>query len=160
MKASIIATVFLAGFISAHLVQAQRQDPPRVPAERVTGIGGIFIKARDPRALREWYGDKLGFPRQEGAVPPLFLWREREAPETVGTTVWGLFRSDTKYFEPSQASFMINYRVRNLDRMLAQLRAQGVTVDTKVVDDFNGRFAWVMDPEGNKIELWEPKPGF
>jgi catechol 2,3-dioxygenase-like lactoylglutathione lyase family enzyme len=158
MKTAVIATIFLAGFISGHMSQAQPSSPP--PVERVTGIGGIFIKAKDPRTLREWYGDKLGFPRQEGAVPPLFLWRERETPETVGTTVWGLFRSDTKYFEPSHASFMINYRVRNLDRMLAQLRAQGVSVDTKVVEDFNGRFAWVMDPEGNKIELWEPKAGF
>ena len=161
MKTAVIAGIFVAGFISGHMAQAQPQ-PQRSspPAERVSGIGGIFIKAKDPRALREWYGDKLGFPRQEGPVPPLFLWRERETPDTVGTTVWGLFRADTKYFEPSQASFMINYRVRSLDRMLAQLRAQGVSVDTKVVDEFNGRFAWVMDPEGNKIELWEPKPGF
>jgi catechol 2,3-dioxygenase-like lactoylglutathione lyase family enzyme len=160
VRRAIIAVVFVTGFAAGQITPAQPQPPSRPPAERVTGIGGIFIKAKDPRALREWYGDKLGFPRQEGAVPPLFLWRERETPETVGTTVWGLFRSDTKYFEPSQASFMINYRVRNLDRMLAQLRAQGVSVDTKVVDDFNGRFAWVMDPEGNKIELWEPKAGF
>jgi len=75
----------------------------------------------------------------------------------VGITVWSLFRSDTDYFAPSQAPFMVNYRVRNLDRMLVQLRATGVSVEAKVVDDFNGRFTWVVDPEGNKIELWEPK---
>lgn len=160
MKAAVIVVVFIAGFAAGHVTQAQPQSLPPLPAERVSGIGGIFIKAKDPRALGQWYADRLGVPRQEGAVPPLFLWRERETPATVGSTVWGLFRSDTKYFEPSQASFMINYRVRNLDRMLAQLRAHGVSVEPKVIDDFNGRFAWVMDPEGNKIELWEPKAGF
>jgi catechol 2,3-dioxygenase-like lactoylglutathione lyase family enzyme len=161
MRAAIVAAVFVAGFISGQITQAQQsKEAPALPAERVSGIGGIFIKAKDPKTLGLWYSDKLGVPRPEGPVPPLFLWRERDDPNLVGTTVWGLFRADTKYFEPSQSSYMINYRVRNLDRMLAQLRAQGVRVDTKVIDDFNGRFAWVMDPEGNKIELWEPKAGF
>jgi len=160
VRGAIIAVVFVAGFAAGQITQAQPQPSSPPPAERVTGIGGVFIKAKDPRALGQWYRDTLGFPRGEGAVPPLFLWRERETPDTVGTTVWGLFRSDTKYFEPSQSSFMINYRVRNMDRMLAQLRVQGVSAEPKVVDDFNGRFAWVMDPEGNKIELWEPKTGF
>ena len=160
MRAAIVAAVFVAGFISGQITQAQSKEAPALQAERVSGIGGIFIKAKDPKALGLWYSDKLGLPRPEGPVPPLFLWRERDDSNLVGTTVWGLFRADTKYFAPSQSSFMINYRVRNLDRMLAQLRALGVPVDTKVVDDFNGRFAWVMDPEGNKIELWEPKAGF
>jgi predicted enzyme related to lactoylglutathione lyase len=78
----------------------------------------------------------------------------------VGSTTWTLFPSTTKYFAPSDATFMINYRVRNLDAMLAQLRALGVAVDPKVTEDFNGKFAWIVDPEGNKIELWEPKPGY
>lgn len=160
MKAAVIVAVFVAGFISGQIARAQPKDVPPLPAERVSGIGGIFIKAKDPKMLGLWYSDKLGVPRPDGPIPPLFLWRERDDANLVGTTVWGLFRADTKYFEPSQSSFMINYRVRNMDRMLAQLRAQGVKVDTKVVDDFNGRFAWVMDPEGNKIELWEPKAGF
>jgi predicted enzyme related to lactoylglutathione lyase len=160
MRLVIAAAVFAGGILTGRLIGAQPKEPAPLPAERVSGIGGIFIKARDPRALGQWYSDKLGVPRPEGPVPPLFLWRERDDSKAVGTTVWGLFRSDTKYFAPSTSSFMINYRVRNLDRMLAQLRAQGVQVDTKVVDDFNGRFAWVMDPEGNKIELWEPKEGF
>ena len=81
------------------------------------------------------------------------------ASGSQGYTVWALFRSDTKYFAPSEAPFMINYRVRNLDRMLAQLRANGVTVEAKISEEFNGRFAWIVDPEGNKVELWEPKEG-
>jgi predicted enzyme related to lactoylglutathione lyase len=76
------------------------------------------------------------------------------------TTIWGLFPETTKYFAPSPAPFMINYRVRNLEALLTQLRSAGVTVEGKVVEDFNGKFAWVVDPEGNKIELWEPKPGY
>jgi predicted enzyme related to lactoylglutathione lyase len=160
MRAVIIATVFAAGFISGHIIQAQSKDAPALPAERVSGIGGIFIKAKDPKALGQWYSDKLGVPRPDGQIPPLFLWREREDSSRIGVTVWGLFNANTKHFLPSTSSFMINYRVRNLDRMLEQLRAQGVQPEGKVVEDFNGRFTWVMDPEGNKIELWEPKPGF
>jgi predicted enzyme related to lactoylglutathione lyase len=151
MRAIVVAAIFAAGFISGQLIQAQSKEAP-LPAERVSGIGGIFIKAKDPKGLGQWYGDKLGVP--------LFLWRERDDSNAVGTTVWGMFPADTKYFAPSTSSFMINYRVRNLDRMVAQLSAQGVKIEGKIVDDFNGRFTWVMDPEGNKIELWEPKPGF
>ncbi len=129
-------------------------------AERATGIGGVFFKARDPKTLGAWYRDKLGIammaPDQQFSI---FRWREREDSERVGSTAWALFPSASTYFAPSQATFMIDYRVRDLDRMLAQLRAQGVDVESKVTEDFNGRFAWVVDPEGNKIELWEPKAG-
>ena len=90
----------------------------------------------------------------------MFLWRERQDSSREGTTVWGVFPETTKYFAPSPAPFMINYRVRNLEALLTQLRSAGVTVDGKVVEDFNGKFAWVVDPEGNKIELWEPKAGY
>ncbi len=160
MKAHIVAAVFLVGFVSGVLAAAQKPAPPALPAERVTGIGGVFFKAKDPEALSAWYREKLGVPVTAGAEYSLFEWRERDDPKRAGTTVWSLFSSGTTYFAPSQASFMINYRVRNLDRMLAQLRALGVSVDQKVADDFNGRFAWVMDPEGNRIELWEPKAGY
>jgi catechol 2,3-dioxygenase-like lactoylglutathione lyase family enzyme len=160
VRIPVIAVVFVVGFVSGQWLQAQATPEPQRPAERVTGIGGIFIKAKDSKMLGQWYSDKLGVPRPDGPVPPLFLWRERDDANRVGTTVWGLFPADTKHFAPSTSSFMINYRVRNMDRMLAQLRAAGVQLDGKIVDDFNGRFAWVMDPEGNKIELWEPKEGF
>lgn len=160
MKPAVIALVFVVGFVSGQIAQAQKQEAPPLPAERVTGIGGIFIKAKDPKVLTAWYNDQLGVPRANGAVPPIFQWRALDDPARVGTTVWGLFRADTKYFAPSTAPFMINYRVNNLEGLLARLRAAGVTIEGKVVEDFNGKFGWVMDPEGNKIELWEPKPGF
>jgi len=132
---------------------------PPAPAGHITGVGGVFFKAKDPKALSGWYRENLGVAGKGGAPWSAFDWREREDPAELGTTVWALFKSDTKYFAPSQAPFMINYRVRNLDRMLAQLRANGVTVEPKIAEESNGRFAWVVDPEGNKIELWEPKEG-
>jgi catechol 2,3-dioxygenase-like lactoylglutathione lyase family enzyme len=158
VRANIVAAVFMVGFVSGLLASAQKQDRG-LPAERVTGIGGVFFKARDPKALGVWYREKLGLAVTDGAAFSLFEWREREDSGRVGTTAWSLFRSDTKYFAPSQATFMINYRVRDLDRMLAQLRTLGVGVESKVTEDVNGKFAWVVDPEGNKIELWEPKAG-
>jgi catechol 2,3-dioxygenase-like lactoylglutathione lyase family enzyme len=159
VRATIVAAVFMVGFVSGLLAAGQQQASPGLPAERVTGIGGVFFKARDPKALSVWYRDKLGLGVTDGAAFARFDWREREDSGRVGTTAWSLFRSDSNYFAPSQAAFMINYRVRDLDRMLAQLRTLGVGVESKVTEDFNGKFAWVVDPEGNKIELWEPKAG-
>ena len=155
-----IAAVFLVGFVAGQLTVAQNQQPHDLPAERVTGIGGVFIKARDPKALSAWYREKLGLAVSDGAEWVPFQWRQQDDPAKMGTTVWALFRSDSKYFEPSQATFMVNYRVRDLDRMLAQLQALDVAVEGQVVEEFNGKFAWVLDPEGNKIELWEPKLGY
>ena len=160
MRAHIVTAVFLVGFVSGLVVAAQKPEQPALPAERVTGIGGVFFKAKDPKALSAWYRDKLGVPLQSGAEFGLFLWREREDQARMGTTVWSLFPADTKYFGPGPSSVMVNYRVRDLGRMLAQLRALGVKVEPKVTDDFNGKFAWAADPEGNRIELWEPKAGF
>jgi len=155
-----MAGMFLAGVFSGMWVAAGGQAPAGLPAERVTGIGGVFLKARDPKALGAWYKEKLGIPLRDDGAWALLQWRDRDDPERLGTTVWSLFPSDTTYFAPSRAPFMINYRVGDLDRMLAQLRALGVTVDPKVTEDFNGKFAWAVDPEGNKIELWEPKAGY
>jgi predicted enzyme related to lactoylglutathione lyase len=160
VRVALVAVVFVVGFVSGQIAAIQKPASPALPAERVTGIGGIFIKARDPKGLAAWYSDNLGVPRADGAIPPLFQWRDHDDPKRVGTTVWGLFRADTKYFAPSTAPFMINYRVNDLEGVLARLRKAGVTVEPKVVEDFNGKFGWAMDPEGNKIELWEPKPGF
>ena len=159
MKANIVAAVFMVGFVGGLLAAGQKPASPGLPVERVTGIGGVFFKAQDPKALSAWYRDKLGVAVMDGAGFARFEWREREDSGRVGTTAWSLFRSDSKYFAPSQATFMVNYRVRDLDRMLAQLRALGVGVESKVTEDVNGKFAWVVDPEGNKIELWEPKAG-
>ena len=121
---------------------------------RVTGIGGVFFKAKNPKEMGEWYAKHLGIVPQEGAA--VFRWRELDDPDSVGYTVWSAFDKDTKYFDPSKSPFMINYRVDDLDALLEQLRAEGVEVDDKVEEYEYGRFAWIMDPEGNRIELWEP----
>ena len=124
--------------------------------KRVTGIGGIFFKAENPEKLYEWYEKHLGIksgPQGQGAM---LHWREDENPERRGMTVWALFEKHSKYFEPSRASFMLNYRVDDLDGLLEALRAEGVEIDPKREDYDYGRFAWITDPEGNKIELWEP----
>ncbi|MFQ5552363.1 MAG: VOC family protein [Thermoplasmata archaeon] len=127
--------------------------------KRVTGIGGVFFKAQDPEELKAWYVRHLGLPaRTEGDV--IFEWREREEPDRKGATVWGPFPRETDYFEPSQAPFMINYRVADLDGLLAQLRQEGVEVEDRVEEYPYGRFAWIMDPEGNRVELWEPPEGY
>jgi predicted enzyme related to lactoylglutathione lyase len=127
--------------------------------ENISGIGGIFFKARDAKALGAWYRDNLGVQMMPGMEMSQILWREHEDPTKEGSTVWAVFPATTKYFAPSDASFMINYRVRDLDRMLEQLRAAGARIEGEVAEDDNGKFAWVVDPEGNKIELWQPKEG-
>ena len=123
---------------------------------RVTGIGGVFFKSRDPEALKHWYKENLGVECEAG-YGAAFEWRELDAPEKVGFTVWAPFPSDTRYFEPSGSSFMVNFRVDDLDAVLARLRAAGVSVDERVEDHPNGRFGWFMDPDGRRIELWEQR---
>lgn len=123
---------------------------------RVTGIGGVFFKSTGDRAaLAAWYQKHLGMSLESfgGAI---LKWPD-DAANDLGLTVWSLADHDSKWFSPSQASFMINYRVDNLGEMLAQLRAGGVDVIQGPESHENGKFAWVMDPDGNKIELWEPK---
>jgi predicted enzyme related to lactoylglutathione lyase len=122
---------------------------------KVTGIGGIFFKAAKPKELTGWYEKHLGIaPNPYGYVA--FEWREKDSPDTVGQTIWNPFPLDTKYFAPSASPFMINYRVADLDRLVEALSAEGVAVLDKKDDPSFGKFAWIMDPEGNRIELWEP----
>jgi hypothetical protein len=126
--------------------------------DRVIGVGGIFFKARDPEALREWYRRHLHLDVQPwGGVT--FRTPEPDVPGQEVATVWSIFPESTRYFEPSSAPFMINYRVRELARVLAELRAEGCAVDARTEESEFGKFGWVMDPEGNRIELWEPPPG-
>ena len=122
--------------------------------EKVIGIGGIFFIVRDRARMLAWYREHLGIHEEEGHAD--FVWREHERPDELGRTVWAVFPADTDRFGPARPAFMINYRVSNLERMLAQLRRDGITVD-KIEDYDYGRFAWITDPEGNRIELWEPK---
>jgi predicted enzyme related to lactoylglutathione lyase len=124
---------------------------------RVTGIGGVFFKAKDPKALAEWYRVHLGLDVQEwGGVA--FRWAE-DNQTANGTTIWSPFKEDTSYFAPGTASFMVNYRVEDLEALLEALKAEGCKVDDKVQDSEYGKFGWVIDPEGNKLELWQPPAG-
>ncbi|HSJ27934.1 MAG TPA: VOC family protein [Acidimicrobiia bacterium] len=119
--------------------------------ERVTGVGGVFFRTRDPKALAAWYRDHLGVPVDEGQTYAPF---QSEGPGEV--TVWSAFPADTQYFGPGEAPLMVNYRVRDLDAMLAQLRAAGAEVEDHIEEYDYGRFGWARDPEGNRFELWEP----
>lgn len=125
-------------------------------AAKATGIGGVFFKCADPDKTRAWYADALGIDMEDygGAS---FLWRDKDEPGRVGRTVWSLFAADTKYFGPTEAAFMINYRVDDLDAVLAHLADRGVERVGDIEDYPYGRFAWVMDPDGRKVELWEPR---
>jgi predicted enzyme related to lactoylglutathione lyase len=126
--------------------------------QRVTGIGGIFFKARDPVALRAWYHRHLGVEVLEwgGAV---FPWTGADGKPAGGATVWNIAAADSEYFAPGTAPFMVNYRVADLRGLLEVLRREGVTVVGEMQESEQGRFGWVIDPEGNKVELWEPAPG-
>jgi len=125
---------------------------------RVVGIGGIFFKARDAGTLREWYRRHLGLDIKEwGGVT--FRWHTPDVPPPDGATIWSIFAESSTYFAPSAARFMINYRVEDLDAVLAVLRAEGCDVDPKTESSEFGKFGWVMDPEGNRIELWQPPSG-
>jgi predicted enzyme related to lactoylglutathione lyase len=127
--------------------------------ERVTGIGGVFFKARDPRGLLEWYREHLGSQSEEGGDAVVFRWKETEGPDRPGSTTWAIFPWDTTYLGRAESHSMINYRVARLGPMLEQLRAAGVDVDERIAESEFGRFGWATDPEGNRFELWEPPPG-
>jgi len=123
---------------------------------KITGIGGVFFKStNDNKALSEWYQKHLGMQLESwgGAI---LRWPDDKA-EDKGLTVWNVAGKDSKWFSPSESSFMINYRVDNLDEMIAQLREGGIEIIKGPESDVNGKFAWIMDPDGNKVELWEPK---
>jgi predicted enzyme related to lactoylglutathione lyase len=121
---------------------------------KVTGLGGVFFRSADPQALKEWYREQLGIESESWGFA--FRWREREDPEQQGYTVWSPFSEGTEYFAPSTKQFMVNYRVDDLDALLPRLAAAGVEIVGDVQEAENGKFAWVLDPEGNKLELWEP----
>lgn len=124
---------------------------------KITGIGGVFIRAKsDPKALADWYSKYLGLVLEDfgGAV---LKWPEDRA-EDGGLSVWHLAAPKSDWFAPSSSPFMINYRVDDLDGIIAQLSEGDISLEQGPETHENGRFAWVMDPDGNKVELWEPKP--
>jgi predicted enzyme related to lactoylglutathione lyase len=123
---------------------------------RVTGIGGIFFRAKNGPKLRAWYQKHLGLDIDPEWGGCQFSWRETGKPGRKGHTVWSVFDAGTAYFRPGKKAFMINYRVKNLKRVLAALKREGVWVDPKTEKSEYGKFGWIMDPEGQRIELWEP----
>lgn len=132
---------------------------------RVKGIGGVFIRAADTAALGAWYREHLGIAQDDVPGMHVFRWQKADdgdgiAPNPVdGSTTWALFPEETSYFGDSSNTTMVNYRVDDLDAVLAALRSEGVEVDDHVEEHEYGRFGWATDPEGNRIELWQPAPG-
>ena len=129
------------------------ETPSAAPAGHVTGVGGVFFKAKNPKTLAAWYRDVLGMPVEPWGGAAL----RYDAAKHPPALAWNAFPAATKYFAPSSGDFMIDYAVDDMDAMLSRLRSKDVAV-LKQTDDANGRFAWILDPEGNKVELWEPKP--
>lgn len=120
---------------------------------KAVGIGGVFLKARDPQALALWYATHFGIPSQEGGSLAF------EGPDSAGMTVFAHFPLDTRYFGEGPQQVMVNFRVDDLDGLLEKLAEAGVRIDPKREDYSYGRFAWVWDPEGNRVELWQPLGG-
>lgn len=146
-----LATSFCLGFAFKSIISPAKLNPE---IKKVTGIGGIFFKCKDPKKLREWYQTHLGLNiNQYGAV---FEWRQAADSTQKGFSQWSPFKETTNYFEPSTKDFMINYRVNNLDALVAELHTGGVTVTDTIQSYDYGKFVHIMDLEGNKIELWEP----
>jgi predicted enzyme related to lactoylglutathione lyase len=121
---------------------------------RILGIGGIFFKSANPQQMKDWYSKHLGLADSGGGV--MLPWREKDNPDSEQMTVWSIFPDSSKYFEPSTQTFMVNYIVDDIDALLERLGKDGVRIDPKRQDESYGRFAWIYDHDGNKIELWQP----
>lgn len=159
MRIHLLVSFLLLVVVCGYALQQRESGDTTTKAkefqmEQVTGIGGVFFKAKDPKGMVAWYRKNLGIQSKNGYAD--FIWRDKDHSEEMGHTAWAIFPTNTTYFGQSLSPLMINYRVANLDRMLEQLRRGGVKIE-KVEDSDLGRFAWLMDPEGNRIELWEPK---
>ncbi|MEO7456914.1 MAG: VOC family protein [Gemmatimonadaceae bacterium] len=126
--------------------------------KRVTGIGGIFFKAKDAPALQAWYKEHLGLDVQPWGGAALD-WVDADGKPTGGTTAWLVAPQESEQFAPSEAAFMVNYRVDDLHALIAALKAEGCNVLDEINDSEYGKFGWVIDPEGNKVELWQPPVG-
>jgi predicted enzyme related to lactoylglutathione lyase len=150
--ALLLATSFSLGF--AFKTVLLQQSPKESPMKKVTGIGGIFFKCKDPHKMREWYKTHLGLNTNDyGAV---FEWHQGADSTKKGFTQWSPFKESSKYFEPSTKDYMINYRVENLEALVDELKQSGVTIVDTIQSFEYGKFVHIMDPEGNNIELWQP----
>jgi predicted enzyme related to lactoylglutathione lyase len=149
----VIAASFLSGFAVKTVITKQTQKPTNM--KKVTGIGGIFFKCKDPNKMKEWYKTHLGI--DAGQYGASFEWFEDAEGKKKGLTQWNLNSETAKLYEPSTKDFMINYRVENLEALAEELKKEGVTIlDTIATYDY-GKFLHILDTEGNKIQLWEPK---
>ncbi|MFD2871878.1 VOC family protein [Mucilaginibacter ximonensis] len=153
IKKALIVTALLGSFMLGYGFHSLTKSEQLGP--RATGIGGIFFKCKDPKALKQWYADNLHM--QVVATGATFAWREDADSKKKGITLWTPFRETTTYFAPSDKQFMINYRVVGLNALLANMKAKGISPVDSVEKTSYGDFVHVMDPEGNKIELWESK---
>lgn len=157
MKRTIFAVVligisFLSGFAFNTLLSHNKKN---ITMKKVTGIGGIFFKCKDPNKVKEWYNKHLGL--DAGPYGASFEWRETDAPEKKGLTQWNVNSETAILYEPSSKDFMINYRVENLEALVAELKKENVTIVDKIETYDYGKFVHVLDIERNKIQLWEPK---
>ena len=148
-----LVTSFGLGFALNTIITTQHKNSLKM--KKVTGIGGIFFKCKDPKAINEWYKTHLGFDTSEYGTS--FEWRENDDSTKKGLTQWNPFSENTKYFEPSTKDFMINYRVENLEALVKELKKENVTIVDKIESYDYGKFVHILDLEGNKIQLWEPK---
>ena len=149
-----LVTSFCLGFAFKTIIGIPN-NPNTKNMKKVTGIGGIFFKCKDPKKLKEWYKTHLGFDTHDYGAN--FEWRQDDDSTKKGSTAWSPFAETTKYFEPSTKDFMINYRVENLEALVEQLKNEGITVVDKIEASDYGKFVHIIDVEGNKVELWEPK---
>ncbi len=148
---TLIATSFLFGFTFKTIISNKKNTKMK----KVTGIGGIFFKCKDPNKIKEWYNTHLGF--DAGPYGASFEWREAEDPSKKGLTQWNVNSETAKLYEPSTKDFMINYRVENLEALVEELKKENVTIVDKIETYDYGKFVHILDIEGNKIQLWEPK---
>lgn len=148
---TLISTSFLLGFAFKTLL-SHKKNP--IIMKKVTGIGGVFFKCKNPGAINEWYKTHLGF--ETSPYGTSFEWLQVDDSTKKGVTQWNPFAENTKYFEPSTKDFMINYRVENLEALVDQLRKEEVTILDKIETYDYGKFVHILDLEGNKIQLWEP----
>ncbi len=155
-KSTLLLLITTFSFCIGFAVKAVLPSHPKNTADmkKVTGIGGIFFKCKDPKAINEWYKTHLGFDTTPYGTS--FEWRAMDDSTKTGLTQWNPFPETTKYFDPSTKEFMINYRVANLVELVEQLKNEGVTIVDEIETYDYGKFVHILDPEGNKIELWEP----
>ena len=160
LSVGLVSMAMAACFAFGMMVQAKRNSKTEANKDvRVTGIGGVFFKAHDAMKLAAWYREHLGITSEgaESGAFHQFEWLEKDNPSKTGGTVWAVFPENTKNFGASKSPLMIDYRVANLERLLAELKSEGVPVEDKIEDAPYGRFGHAADPEGNRIEFWEPK---